>query len=299
MPAPRRQRTAAGRSHAGMTARSKRKRGGVPRSGKYSNQKQLVRKQFVKQAPKAFAHRQMIARAAIQWPLSAAPGAGLQPLQVSVPQDVWGNYTRGFDVAQVTSLAMWSRNCTCRVVLQPPPKSTAPQAYQFRVVTGFCKRQLNQVMHSTAGTSGMSDGLIYSFDPDQWTSLVEATLNDFVGTTNGNLDPAGAFDRTAFHVLTDQNLTISADATDAGGSTYYPSRVLNYNFATKKTMRLYPYSQSAGVPQSGQPDGYTPCNNPTLWIPFVAMLCPNFSQFTGDEDRPKIQTTWAHYWDQL
>ena len=296
MPFTKRARTN-GRFGGKAALRRRRRRGAVPRTGKYKGQKKLVRKTFVNKAPKALAHRAMLSRPALQWPLAAAAGAGLQPLTSSVPHQVWGSYSQGFDIAQVTSLAIYSRNVTCRTVLQPPTKSGAPQAYQFRVVTGFCKRQLNQVMASTAGTSGMSDGCILNFDPEIFQTTVQATLQDFVGTTNGAFDPAGAFDRTAFDVISDTNYTLHADATGASGETYYPSKVLNNNWATKKSMRLYPYTAGGTIPTI--PDGYTPCNNATLWIPFICIMCINGSQFTGDADRPYVQNTWTHYWDQM
>lgn len=271
----------------------------IPKSGTYRSQKKLVRKQFVPRAPKAFAHRQLSVRTAENWPLSAAPGAGLQQLTCTVPWDVWGTYQRGFDIAQVTSLALYSRNVTCRTVIQPPVKSGAAQAYQFRVVSGMCKRQLNQVMTSTAGSSGMADGIVLNFDPSSFQTMVFQTLEDFVGTMNGDLNGTGAFDRLTFQVISDNNYVINADTTDTAGNTYYPTKVLNFNFATKKTMRLYPYATGGAIPGSGVPDGYSPVNNPTMWVPFVALICTNFSQFTADADRPKVQNTWAHYWDQL
>lgn len=55
--------------------------------------------------------------------VAAQPGPlppGLTPLMVSVPHETWGTYSRGFDTQQVTSSAIFSRNVTCRLELQPP-----------------------------------------------------------------------------------------------------------------------------------------------------------------------------------
>lgn len=289
------------RSRAGV-ARRRRPRYGIPRSGKYKNQKGLKRKQFVAKAPKAFAHRNQSARTEVAWPLVPVPGPlppGLTPLIVSVPKDTWGSYQRGFDVQQITSQAIFSRNVTCRLELQPPVKSGAAQAYQFRIVTGFCKRQLIKVMASTQGTSGMSDGIVLNFTPQEFEDLALQTCSDFIGVQNGNGDGRGAVDRTAIDVVSDSNIVIHADTTDATGSTYYPTKVMNYNWATKNTMRLYPYSTSADIPQSGIPDGYTPVNNATVWVPFICLFINNREDFQAAPDAPSVQTTWTHYWDQL
>lgn len=271
----------------------------MPRSGKYKNQKGLKRKQFVPKAPKAFAHRNQSARTEVPWPL-LPPGPlppGLTPLIVSVPKETWGSYQRGFDVQQITSQAIFSRNVTCRLELQPPTKSGAAQAYQFRIVTGFAKRQLVKTMSSTQGTSGMADGIVLNFNPQEFEDLALQTCEDFIGVQNGNGDGRGAVDRLAIDVVSDTNIVIHADTTDAGGNTYYPTKVMNYNWATKKTMRLYPYSSDGDVPAA--PDGYTPVNNSTAWVPFICLFCNNREDFQAEGDRPQVQTTWTHYWDQL
>ena len=146
----------------------------------------------------------------------------------------------------------------------------------------------------------MSDGIVLNFTPQEFEDLAFQTCSNFIGTTNGDHDGRGAVDRTAIDVISDSNVVVSVDATDPNnGTVFYPAKVFNFNWATKKTMRLYPYSESAGAPQSGQPDGYTPVNNATVWIPLLCILCNNREDYTSAVDAPKVHTTWTHYWYQL
>lgn len=294
MPA-KRARTAGGRPRGGVARRRQR----VPRSGKYKNQKSLKRKQFVPRAPKAFAHRNMVERAEVTWPL--VPGgspipAGLTPLLVSVPHECWGNYMRGFDTQQVTSSAIFSRNVTCRLELQPPVKAGAAQAYQFRIVQGYVKRQLVNPLADTSGNTGMNDGIALNFSPTKFEDEALQCCEDFIGVNQGVGSGKGAVDRMQIQVITDSNIVIAPDTTDSAGQTYYPTKVLNYNWATKKTMRLYPFSTDGNIPAV---PNLTPINNPGLYIPFIAMFCNNRTDFLGDADRPKFQMTFTHYWDQM
>lgn len=295
MPAPKRQRTAGGRPRGGV-ARRRRQR--VPRSGKYNSQKKLQRKQTVPRAPKAFAHRHMVERTEVQWPLLPAGSplpAGLTPLLVSVPHQVWADYMRGFDTQQVTSSAIFSRNLTCRLELQPPTKAGAAQAYQFRIIQGYVKRQLVKALADTSGNTGMNDGIALNFNPSQFEAEALQCCEDFIGVNQGVGSGKGAVDRMQIQVISDSNIVIAPDSVSAG-DTYYPSKVLNYNWATKKTMRLYPYSNDGNIPAV---PNLTPINNPGLYIPFIAMFCNNRTDFQSDADRPTFQMTFTHYWDQM
>lgn len=142
----------------------------------------------------------------------------------------------------------------------------------------------------------MNDGIVLNFNTNEFELAAVQCCEDFIGVNQGTGNGKGAVDRTQIQVISDSNIVIAADTTDVNGNTYYPTKVLNYNWATKKTMRLYPYSTDDTLPQV---PNLTPVNNPGLYIPFIVMFCNNRTDFLSDGDRPRFQMTWTHYWDQI
>jgi len=285
---------------------SRRRRSTVPRSGvRRSRGRALVRKQFVPRPMSNLAHRKFFPnQAPVPWVVfPSTPGIGgpwLVPNIVIVPENVWAIYNRGFDVGDVTSAAIHSRNVTCNFQLEMPPAAKAPQPYQMRFLQGFIKAPVaGKTMSSTQGTSGMSDGIALNFDPNtEYQDQAFRTVNDFVGTTNGDFNPNGAVDRTQIHVISDRTHTISLEAVDGeSGSTFFPAKNFNFNWKTDKNMRLYPYSTDGQIPAQSPP--LTPVNNPGLWIPFLSVMIKNYKQYTDIADAPTHSASWAHYWDQL
>lgn len=281
----------------------KRKRGPPP-SGVYrSRGRTLVRKQYIPRAPKALCHRKFFPnQAPVPWvQLPAQPGGvspGLVPNIVIVPENVWAIYNRGFDVQDVTSAAIKSRNVTCNFQLQMPVAAKAPQPYQVRFLSGFVKAPLvGYTMSSTAGNTGMSDGIVLNFDPNtEYQDHCFQTVNDFVGTTNGNFNPNGAVSRDQIQVVADFVSVIHNEAVAASGDTFFPAKNYNFCWKTNKRMRLYPYSTDGNIPAV---PSLTPVNNPGLWIPFLCVMIKNNTDYTAAADAPLHSASWTHYWDQL
>lgn len=277
----------------------KRKRSSIPASGvKRSRGRTLVRKTYVPRAPAVMAHRKFFPnQAPVPWTL--IPQGPLVPSIVIVPENVWAIYNRGFDVGDVTSAAIHSRNVTCNFQLEMPVAAKAPQPYQMRFLQGFIKAPVvGKEMSSTQGNSGMSDGICLNFDPNTvYQDHAYQTVSDFVGTTNGDFNPNGAVDRTQIHVVSDRTAVINLEAVDpTGGSTFFPAKNFTFNWKTNKHMRLYPYSTDGQIPAV---PSLTPVNNPGLWIPFLCVMIKNNTMYTDQADAPKHAASWAHYWDQL
>ena len=53
-------------------------------------------------------------------------------------------------------------------------------------------------------------------------------------------------------------------------------------------MKLYPYVAGADASMYDG-SGLTPANNPGLEIPFLAVICLNFAQFTAAKSQPSLQ----------
>ena len=57
-------------------------------------------------------------------------------------------------------------------------------------------------------------------------------------------------------------------------------------------MKLYPYVAGADASMYDG-SGLTPANNPGLEIPFLAVICLNFAQFTAAKSQPSLQIDCA------
>lgn len=267
-------------------------------SGNYGR-RFLARASVASRVPRPIVQRRVETDAISNWALvptvpPAPPANVANPMYVLVPNQCWTSYTMGFDISQVTSRSIHSRNVTCNLSLKMPVAAAAPQPYQIRIVQGYCKMSLvGYDLKSTYGTTVSSDGCVINFDPSvAFPALALSTAQDFIGTQNGQLVNRGNVSRAQIHVLSDRTHNVGAAAVLAA-STYFPSLDLNFNWKTNKRMRLFNYSPDEDV---GNSTALTPVNNPNLWIPFVAPMILNFNDYQNAVDMPKIQTTWAHYW---
>ena len=84
-------------------------------------------------------HRNVLRAPAVNWIAAAHPNVGLYGSMVFTPDVTWGRYGRGFDINQVTSMGIRSRNCTLDMRVQFPKVGTAPQPFQFRVIQCWIK----------------------------------------------------------------------------------------------------------------------------------------------------------------
>ena len=228
------------------------------------------------------------------------PGTNmLTPLNIRVPDLVWGQYTQGFDVSQITSLLLKSRNVMCNMRITMPKQTQAPQPYQFRIVQGFVKSCITGAqMASTAGTSGLQDGIHFAFNTaTAYDNYVNQVVQDSIGVQAGDPDFTGPIDARRVHVVEDEMMTVSPESTDTQGNMIYRTRQKVINWKTNTKMRLYASTQNMGpaVPNIGD-IAWTPLNNPSLWTPFIAVILQNNQDYTVDADGPRIDYTWTHYW---
>ena len=105
-----------------MPRGTRRSRKPYSRTGKSNRRQGTLRGQsFRSNAAAPLVHRSVYPNAFnAVWPLLAGPGNHLDPLQVLVPDKTWGRYTRGFDINQVTSSGIRSRNCTMNLEIKFP-----------------------------------------------------------------------------------------------------------------------------------------------------------------------------------
>lgn len=235
------------------------------------------------------------------WPLNG-PGLapGLAPLRVLVPEKTWGQYTRGFDIPQVTSNGVRSRNCTMRVRIQLPKAGAAAQPYQLRIVQCWIKTSIEAPLTSTAGTSGMFDGLVLNFNPDTaWDARAHTVFSDSVGNTNGDGSINGNISTDRIKVLEDSVHTMASSNVDSAGAFVYPTYDRLFNFKTMTNMRLYPTTDGAAIPADPANIKLCPVNNQRLWIPCVAMMILNAGDYIGAADQPGVSVTESHYWTCL
>lgn len=229
----------------------------------------------------------------------------LTPVMVRTPDYVWADYSRGFDTKQVTSSQIRSRNVTCMMRVKMPEATTAPQPFQFRVIQGFVKSSITgKTMSSTAGNSGMDDGICLNFIPHTaFDDYCLQVLQDNIGTTNGDPNFRGLVNSNQIHVVSDTTSTIAADGTREnpavpGQQLMQFNREINrtFNWKTAMSMKLFPYSINGNIPAV---PNLTPINNPRLWTPFVAVMILNNDKYTVQADSPLIDFTWSHYWQNL
>lgn len=225
----------------------------------------------------------------------------LTPMITLTPSQSWGRYFPGFDVSQVNSLGVRSRNVTMNVAVQFPGAGKSPKPYQLRVIQGWVKQPVVGVnMTSTAGVSGMSDGIALNFDPTVvFKDHVFQTMFDNIGTTIGQLDGRGNVNSDNVKVISDTQHLITNTSVTPGGDYVFPTFNRVYNFRTGKRMRLYPFTTGGAIPASGLPDGYSPFNNPGLWIPAIALIMLNYNDYTADDDRPQVYVQQSHYWTNM
>jgi len=229
----------------------------------------------------------------------------LTPVMVRSPDFVWGDYSRGFDTKQVTSSQIRSRNVTAALRIKMPEATLAVQPFQFRIIQGFVKSSITgKTMSSTAGNSGMDDGIVLNFQPHTaYDDYALQVLIDNIGTTNGDANYRGVVNSNQIHVISDFNTTVAADGTRE--NPLVPGEMLmqynrqverTLNWKTGMNMKLFPYSINGNIPQV---PNLTPVNNPRLWTPFVAVMILNNDKYTVQNDTPNIDITWSHYWQNL
>ena len=193
---------------------------------------------FSSNVTRPLVHRNIQSRAAY-WEQN--PGVGLQALQVAVPERTWGQYTRGFDIPQVTSSGIKSRNCTMRVQIRFPNAGGAPQPYQLRIVQCWVKTSIELPLSSTQGTSGMFDGIVLNFQPnDAWQARARQVFGDSIGNQLGDGNITGNISTDRIKVISDTTRSLAAVVTTQGGQYVYPTFDKTYNFKTGQFMKLVP-----------------------------------------------------------
>lgn len=236
---------------------------------------------------------------------AGAPNAGsVSPLTVDVPADAWTNYGRGFDINQVTSSAIRSKNVTCKYCLLMPDQTTIVQPLQIRVIAGFVKLPFLAPLHNVSGIGAAYDGVATMQRPQdtgprtaggRFTDHAFEVVRDGLGTTSGIVNVSGNVSSETIKVISDRHFNMEPSAVSEEGGAYYPNVEFSMNWKTDARMRLYPYVEGTD-PQTY--DGYAlaPVNNPGLWIPFIATVIVNFEVMTKEADRPTLGMTWTHYW---
>jgi hypothetical protein len=282
----------------------RRRRTGVKSGARKSYGRKLVRPSRVPVATAAV-KKQVFTQADLDfWDQAAMQPAMLQ-LKCRTPDYVWADYSRGFDVKQVISSQIKSRNITCQMRLKMPQATTAPQPYQFRIIQGFVKSSITgKTLSSTVGQSGMDDGIVLNFlVHTAYDDYARQVLADNVGTTNGTSNFRGLVNSNQILTVTDQNITVAADGTRENpavpGQTvmqFNREIIRTFNWKTGNNMKLYPYSVDGNIPAV---PNLTPVNNPRLWTPFVAVILLNHTDYTVQADSPLMDLTWSHYWQNL
>lgn len=226
-----------------------------------------------------------------------APGVGLNALHVAVPGRTWGQYTRGFDIPQVQSNGIHSRNVTMRMQVQFPKAGAAAQPYQLRVVQCWIKSSIEAALTSSVGTSGMYDGIILNFDPDTaWEGRAHQVFGDSVGNTLGDGNTSGNINADRVKVISDRTISFSAVVTTNAGTYVYPTFDRTFNFKTQQFMKLYPSTAGAAIPANPLDIKMVPLNQQRIWIPCIAMMVLNGGDYQAEADRPHITMTESHYW---
>ena len=183
---------------------------------------------------------------------------------LQVPNGAWTNYTRGFDVSQVTSSAIRSKNITAHLTLQMPFGSAGLFPYQFHIIHGFTKFPTTGDIHSATGTGGAYDGIMPNFAPaEKYQVNATQTLGDAIGISNVNYNVRDKCRMDTVRVLSDKTTTFTAEAVNAQGKVYFPSKSLNYHWPTNKRMKLYPDVEGADA-STYDGDALSPANNPIV-----------------------------------
>lgn len=226
-----------------------------------------------------------------------APGVGLNALQVAVPERTWGQFTRGFDIPQVNSNGIHSRNVTMRVQIQFPKAADAAQPYQLRIVQCWIKSSIEAALTSTVGTSGMYDGIVLNFDPNTaWEARASQVFGDSIGNELGDGRTTGNISSDRVKVISDTTRSFTAAVTDPAGKYVYPTYDRTFNFKTGQFMKLYPSTAGAAIPADPLNIKMVPVNQQRVWIPCIAMMVLNGGDYQGESDRPHISLTESHYW---
>lgn len=153
-------------------------------------------------------------------------------------------------------------------------------------------------MSSTAGSSGMQDGIHFGFDTvTAYDNYANQVVQDSIGVQQGNPDFTGPIDSRRVHVIEDEMMVVAPESTDTQGNMIYRTKQKVINWKTNTKMRLYASTQNMGpaVPNIGDV-AWTPLNNPSLWTPFIAVILQNNQDYTVDADGPRVDYTWTHYW---
>ena len=175
-------------------------------------------------------------------------GLRLNPIYCQCPNGSWTDYTRGFDVSDVNSSAIRSKNVTAHLTLQMPVAAIGLYPFQFRIIHGFTKFPTTGDIHSSTGTDEAYDGIIPNFTPsEKFQDNAMQTLGDAIGISNGNYNVRGNLKMDTVRVLSDKTVTFTAESVNPGGKVFYPSKALNYHWATNKRMKLYPYVTGGDV----------------------------------------------------
>ena len=154
-------------------------------------------------------------------------------------------FTGGFDISQVNSMAIMSRNISCNITITAPDITAVGKPFQFRSVQGYSKMPVIVDLHSVTDVSGAFDGIVINFNPETvYETATYDTFRDTIGNTLGVLDPTcNRIRPTSFRT----GLRMTAE-TSAGGTTYFRTFQNNFNIKGGR-MRLYPFVVGAEADQ--------------------------------------------------
>ena len=188
-------------------------------------------------------HRKVL-HEGFEWPLITNPNptvpAGTQmlnPIIVKTPDAVARQFTRGFDISQVTSSAIMSRNITAALSTTAHDQTAVGLPVKIRLVHGYSKMPVAGDLHSVTSTGGAFDGVVITFDPlIKYEEAAFDTFRDSIGNTNGVPDPKGNIQRETISVVSDRDLNMTAE-TALGGTIYFKPEQSNYTWKGGRQVR--------------------------------------------------------------
>ena len=248
-------------------------------------------------------HRRLNSEVLEQIPLV---GGDVRAFTVLCPDVSWGAYTRGMDIGQTASSSIRSRNVTFNLRILPPAATTNKTPFEFRVIQGFVKIPLFNIIEPSAVGQGAYDGICTNFAPDTaWKLHIREQLNSAIGNVRGASFMNGNIATELIRVISDRKHVIEStsvsdsltpdDPPPANLPTYnFPTLDRNYTWRTNTRMRLYPTSDEDA--DDWDDKTLCPLNNAKLEIPFMQVMLCNNSLYTTNAECPFTQGTWTHYW---
>lgn len=260
-------------------------------------------------------HRNYRETPRVAWPRLAAMATAPSPAAIYVPHS-YQFWSRGLSDRDFTGSKVTLKNISVMIQMSAPQTvlTTMNIPYRLRVTAGWCKQSARVKVYPTtdAAISGQyPNGMAINENQPSLTAPIPPNDGNFpavLETVRNAIDDSvqisgvhqneAAYPRNNFFIISDSVTnwapTTSVDVTNPANSTQrtYTPKTLKFNFTSNKQLKLLGFTTQATNPPNAAAEWFSPCNEPGLWIPFVALQMLNHDLYDSAEtDMPTLKFT--------